>query len=118
MADLRSSEGRSGGLALVMTTLPDTASAERFVRELLEERAIACGNVVTEVASLYWWEGRIARESEVMVFLKTPLDGVNRLIQRAGEIHPYDVPELVELPVGRSSEAYNRWVTESTRIGA
>jgi len=104
-------------MALVLTTVPDREVGERLVERLLEERRVACGNILTGLLSLYRWEGAISREEEVMVLLKTRADGVGRLFERITELHPYEVPELVQIPVGQVSQAYCRWVFENTKEG-
>ena len=102
-------------MALVVTTLPDAGTAERLVRELLQQRLIACGNIVPGIRSLYWWEEKVAQEEEVLVVLKTETAAVDRLFRQVAELHPYAVPELVELPVAGVARAYSEWVMESTR---
>ena len=101
-----------------MTTLPDAPAAERLVRQLLEERLVACGNIVQGMISLYWWEGEIAKQAEVLVLLKTRSESVDQLFGRIAELHPYTTPELVQLPVSGASGEYGRWIMESTRIRA
>lgn len=102
-------------MALVVTTLPDAGAAERLVRDLLEQRLVACGNIVPGVRSLYRWEEKIEQEDEVLVVLKTETAGVDRLFREVAELHPYAVPELVQLPVSGVARAYSEWVMESTR---
>lgn len=107
---------RPAGLALVLTTVPDSSAGETLVGTLLDERLIACGNLVPGILSLYRWEGAIAREREVMIVMKVDPAGVDRLFERIAELHPYSVPELIELPVSGVSEAYRRWALESTKV--
>ncbi len=115
MADSEA-EGRNV-IAIVLTTLPDREAAEGMVRTLVEESAIACGNIVPGVQSIYRWDGEVVDESEVFVVMKTAAGSVERLFERVAELHPYSVPELVQLPVERVSGPYGRWVIESTRGG-
>ena len=118
MADERAAVDRSGGLALILTTAPDAGAAERIVRTLVEERLIACGNLLPDVLSLYRCEGRIARESEVLVLLKSSAGTIDALFDRLPQLHPYEVPELVEIPIATVSAGYRRWVIESTEVSA
>lgn len=111
-------ESDSDAVALVVTTLPEPSVADRLVRQLLDEQQIACGNIIPGVTSLYRWEGDIAREQEVLVLMKTRKSAVGRLFERITELHPYDVPELVEVEAEKVSAAYGQWVLDSTRIGA
>jgi len=101
-------------LALILTTLPDAAAAERLVRALVEERLAACGNLLPGVVSIFRWNAEVQREEEVLVLLKTPPALVERTFRRIAELHPYEVPELVSLSVDSVSNAYCRWVRHET----
>jgi periplasmic divalent cation tolerance protein len=105
-----------GGVTLVLTTFGDQESAGTVARRLLEERLVACANILPGVRSLYWWEDKIADENEVIVLLKSDRHAIDRLYGRIAELHPYSTPELVEIPLGAVDPAYERWVLESTRI--
>ena len=106
---------RAGGeLALVLSTLPGPAEAERLLERLVEERLIACGNIVPGVVSIFRWDAGVQREQEVLVLMKTPSSLVERLFRRISELHPYDVPELVSLSADTVSDAYCRWVRQET----
>lgn len=107
----------SEGVALVVTTLPDSEAASRIVRQLLDEGLIACGTLSQSVESIYRWEGRIVAENEIIVLLKTSTGAISPVQARLAELHPYEVPEIVEIPTGSVSASYGRWVAESTRIG-
>jgi periplasmic divalent cation tolerance protein len=102
------------GARVVLMTAPAADVAERIVRALVEERLAACGNIVPGMTSIYWWQGEIQHESEVFVMLKTTAPRLSALLQRAVELHPYDVPELLVLDVQRGYEPYLRWLEEST----
>jgi len=105
---------RGDAMTVILTTVPDAATGEHLVRKLLEERLVACGNIVPGVISLFRWEGAVSREQELLVVLKTRVESVAALFERVTELHPYEVPELVEIPVARVSDAYCRWVLDST----
>lgn len=108
----------SNDVALVMTTLNDVESAEQLVRTLVEETLVACGNVVPNVVSIYRWEGRVTREGEVLVFLKTAPARIADLLTRLVALHPYSVPEVMTFPVAGVFPPYARWVLESTGVSA
>jgi periplasmic divalent cation tolerance protein len=110
--------GSEASISVVLTTARDLAQAEALVRTLLEERLIACGNIVPGMLSLYRWKGEVASESEVLVVMKVDSRAVDRLFERIPGLHPYELPELVELPVAGVSAAYSRWVIESTEVSA
>ncbi len=94
----------------VLMTAPGVEAAETVVRGLLDERLIACGNVLPGAVSLYRWKGEVHRDDEAVVILKTLHRLVPRLLERAGELHPYDVPELLVQEVADGAPAYLEWV--------
>ena len=99
---------------IVLTTLPADADAVAFGRTLVEERLAACVNVLPAMDSVFRWEGQVERDSERQVILKTSRDRTSALWDRIRELHPYEVPEFVVLPILDGSDAYLRWVGEST----
>jgi periplasmic divalent cation tolerance protein len=107
---------RSGlpGLVVCLSTAPDAGAAERVARTLVEERLIACANLVPGVVSVYRWEGEVRREGEVLLVMKTRSASVAALRERLPEIHPYEVPELVVCEVVDGLPSYCAWVVEET----
>lgn len=102
------------GVVLVLTTLASEDDAERLVRSLVDERLIACGNVMPGITSIYRWQGAVEREAEVMVLMKTTGSRVDAALERASELHPYEVPELLTVMVDGGTAPYRRWVREET----
>ncbi len=102
---------------LVLTTAPDRDAASEIVRTLVGERHAACGNVAGSVTSIYWWEGAVQHADEVLVLLKTARPKTPVLLARARDIHPYDVPELIVLPVATGDRSYLEWVVRETSGG-
>jgi periplasmic divalent cation tolerance protein len=96
---------------VVLVTLPDQAAAEDLVGRLVAERVVACGNIVPGLTSIYWWQGAVERAQEVLVIFKTTTAGAAQLLRRVPELHPYDVPEVLVLPVEAGHEPYLDWVT-------
>lgn len=94
----------------VLTTTPDQEVAERIGGAVVEERLAACANVLPGVISIFRWGGEVRREKEVLVLLKTTVAGVEALCGRIVELHPYDVPEVLALPVRAGHEPYLDWV--------
>ena len=97
----------------VTTTLPDREAAHRLGRRLVEERLAACAQVVGPVSSVYWWQGEVESAGEWYCHLKTVASRVDELIARIRELHPYETPEIVALPVAEGDEAYLRWIADS-----
>jgi periplasmic divalent cation tolerance protein len=100
---------------IVMTTLPADADAATFAQALVEARLAACVNLLPEMESIYRWEGQVEQERERQLVIKTSRARIVALWERVRELHPYDVPELIVLPIVDGSDAYLRWVGESTR---
>jgi periplasmic divalent cation tolerance protein len=98
---------------IVLTTLPGDADAPRLARTLVEERLAACVNLLPLMESLFRWEGQVEQDSERQVIIKTSRDRVPALWERLRELHPYEVPEFLVLPVHDGSDAYLRWIAAS-----
>lgn len=96
---------------VVITTLGSEAEARTLVRSLVQDRLVACGTIVPAASSIYRWEGALMDESEVLVLLKTDESRWEALARAFRERHPYQVPELLALPVTRGSDAYLSWLT-------
>lgn len=101
-------------MQVVFTTCPDAGSARALSGTLVAERLVACGNIVPGLTSVYRWKGEIREDREVLLILKTRAERLDALTDRLSELHPYDVPELLALPVDRGAEPYLRWVVEET----
>ena len=97
-------------VVVALTTAPDAGTATAIADRLLEERLIACANVLPGATSMYRWDGEVRTESEVVVVLKSIAGVRDRLTRRVIELHPYDVPEVLFLDTSGGSEAYLDWV--------
>lgn len=97
---------------LVHTTCPDEAVAERITLALLEQRLAACVNRLPAVRSSYRWQGRIESAREFPLLIKTTRARYPALESAIRELHPYELPEIVALPVAAGLPAYLRWVVE------
>jgi periplasmic divalent cation tolerance protein len=111
---MSSTDQEDGDVAVVLTTAPDRATAERIVSQLVDERLVACGNLLEGMTSIYRWRGAVETTPELLVLLKTRRARVEDVFRRVGELHPYEVPELLVLPAAAVSSAYSRWVREET----
>lgn len=96
---------------------PDKPSAETIARALLEEKSVGCANIIPGMESMYWWEGKIETSSEYILILKTlkTPDAQERITKRVQELHPYDVPCVMTLPVLGINESYKKWLEESLK---
>jgi periplasmic divalent cation tolerance protein len=104
----------TGDYLLVLTTCPDAESARAIARALVGERLAACVNRIDGVASTYRWEGEVRDDGECLLLVKTSAAAYERLAARLTALHPYEVPEIVALPVARGSAGYLRWITAAT----
>lgn len=99
---------------VVLVTAPDMTTAERLGERLVEERLAACANIVSGIVSIYRWDDRVQRDEEVLIVLKTEQERVEALRERVVTLHPYDVPEVVVLPITGGHVPYLEWLTRST----
>jgi periplasmic divalent cation tolerance protein len=99
---------------LLLVTAPDRQTARRLARAALSARLIACANLVPGVESHYWWQGKLARDSEVLLVLKTTAPRVADLERLILAEHPYDTPEFLVLPLMAGSPHYLAWLAAST----
>lgn len=102
-------------ICLIYTTCPDENTAQVIAEILLSERLVACTNTFPVVSSSYWWQGRIESSKECVMILKTTTALKSQLETRFLELHPYEVPCFLELPVQSGSEGYLQWLKDSVR---
>jgi len=95
---------------IVFMTASNREEAVKIVRTLLEEKLIACANLMDPVSSFFWWQGKLAEEKEVLVIMKSHETLFKKLSERVTELHSYDVPEILELPIVNGSQAYLDWM--------
>ncbi len=105
----------SAEYVVVLTTLPVDADGQAFGRAIVEERLAACVNLLAPMESVYRWEGRVEYESERQIIVKTSRDRLAALWDRVRELHPYEVPEFIVLPIADGNEAYLRWIGEAVK---
>lgn len=98
---------------IVLTTWPDAEKARAAGRTLVEEKLVACANVLPGVESIYRWEGKIEEATEAMMIVKTTIGRYPQLETRITALHEYKVPEIVSLRVTDGLPAYLRWVEAS-----
>lgn len=100
---------------LAFCTCPDTDSAQQLADALVGERLAACVNILPGVRSTYRWEGAVERADEVLLIIKTTGERLPALAARLPQLHPYDIPELLALPVAAGLPAYLHWVAAESR---
>ena len=102
---------------LVLTNLPDRAAAERLADALIEKRVAACVNILAPCRSVYRWQGAVQRDEEHPMLIKTTEDRYAALEAAIRAGHPYELPEIIALPVERGLPAYLDWVAAETADG-
>ncbi len=100
---------------LVLCTFPDADTAASVTRTLVEEKVVACGNIIPGVRSIYSWEGKMEDTTEVLVLFKTASSAYARLEKRLLKLHSYDMPEILAFEVGGAAKAYAAWVADAVR---
>ena len=98
---------------VVLSTFPDEAKAAAVAHALVNEHLVACVNLVPAVRSIYRWQGAVSDEREVLAIMKTTADAVPALTQRILQLHPYETPEVIAVPVTDGNAAYLAWVAGS-----
>ena len=106
---------KNNDFLIVLSTCPDAASAESLGRALVGESLAACVNVVPGLRSIYRWNDTVQAEAEALMIIKTTVARFAALRERLVALHPYEVPEVVALPVADGHHAYLEWVSNATR---
>lgn len=98
----------------IWISCPTTETAEQIAEALVEQRLAACANIFGDVRSVYRWQGRVAREAEVLLVLKTRDTYFDDIAAKIGAMHPYETPAIVAVPILRANKAYEDWLVDST----
>jgi len=97
---------------LTITTCPDVETAERLGATLLERHLIACVNILPGAVSMYEWKGTVERDQECVLLMKTREDAFDTLRDTVLELHPYELPEVIAVPIQRGLAGYLCWIDE------
>ena len=103
---------------VVLTTCATTEEAERLARALVTERLAACVNVVPQIRSFYRWKGELETADEFLLIIKSSRDLFAELKTELEKLHPYEVPEVLALPIVAGAENYLTWLGHNLRGGA
>lgn len=99
---------------LVLCTAPDAETGARLARGLVQERLAACANLIPGLRSFYTWEGEVQDDAEVQLLVKTRRGRLDEIERWLSDNHPYDVPEIIALPITGGSNAYLDWLQNET----
>jgi periplasmic divalent cation tolerance protein len=100
---------------VVLITTSTKDEAKKIADGLLSKRLIACANILSKVSSLFWWQGRIDSAEEVLLILKTEECLLDEVIKTVKELHSYEIPEIIALPIIGGNEDYLQWINESIK---
>jgi periplasmic divalent cation tolerance protein len=103
-------------IVIVLTNLPDRAAAVQLAQELVTRRLAACVNVLAECTSIYRWKGGIENAAEVPVLIKTRAERYAEVEATIRSLHPYELPEIIAVPVRHGFDEYLQWVADETAI--
>jgi periplasmic divalent cation tolerance protein len=95
---------------LVLTTCPDTEVAERLAQALVQERLAACVNILPIAKSVYLWKGQVESAAEQLLIIKSMTDAYSSIQKRIRELHPYELPEVIAVPVTDGLPDYLAWI--------
>ena len=99
---------------IVFVTTPNTAESARIGERVVAEHLAACVNIIPAIESIYWWEGKVTRDGESLLMIKTTDERYTALERRIKELHSYTTPEVIALKIDRGSEDYLKWLRNST----
>jgi periplasmic divalent cation tolerance protein len=98
---------------LVFTTVGSKEEADKIARTLVEKRLAACVNIVPNIRSIYRWDNKVEESEEFLLIIKTFLTAVDRVCKTIKELHSYELPEVISLPIEGGSLAYLKWIDNS-----
>ncbi|MEW6113764.1 MAG: divalent-cation tolerance protein CutA [Thermodesulfobacteriota bacterium] len=104
-----------GSYIVCLVTIDDPAKAAEIARFLVEEKLVACVNIVPEIRSIYFWDGRVCDETERLMVMKTRTDLFPRVQDAVKKLHPYQLPEIIALPIVQGLPAYLAWIDDYTQ---
>ncbi len=100
---------------VIYITTGSVNEAKKIGRTLVEEKLIACSNIITPIHSIYSWQGKICNDKEVLMILKTRKKHFKQIVKRVEKLHSYDVPEIIAIPIIEGSSKYLSWINEETK---
>jgi len=101
---------------IVFCTMPDTASAEKLAAKIVEAKLAACVNLIPGLTSLYMWDNKLNKGTEVLLMIKTTTQAYAALEQHIHSGHPYELPEIISVPIDAGLPAYLQWITDNSTV--
>ncbi|ACI20978.1 MULTISPECIES: divalent-cation tolerance protein CutA [Thermodesulfovibrio] len=100
---------------VVLITAPNEDEAVKISKILVEEKLAACVNILKDIRSIYFWQGKIEDEQEVLMIVKTKSELFEELEKKVKSLHSYTVPEIIGIKIKKGSESYLNWISEVTK---
>ncbi|MFH1540586.1 MAG: divalent-cation tolerance protein CutA [Elusimicrobiota bacterium] len=101
--------------AVIFVTAANKKEAKKIAECVVNERLVACANIVKKIESIYWWQGKIEKSQEVLLIMKTHLRQAKKLIKKIKSLHSYTVPEIIFLPIIDGNRDYLKWIEKETK---
>lgn len=101
--------------SVLFITTANTEEAERIANMLLNQKRAACVNIVPKVSSRFWWQGKLDSAQESLLIVKTRTSLLNEIVTLVKEIHSYDVPEIIALPIVDGNQDYLDWIDKEVK---
>ena len=100
--------------SIIYSTIDDLKAARRIANTLVEEQLVACVNIIPNIESIYRWKGKIEYEQENLILAKTVDENIEKTVERLKTIHPYEVPDIIVLPITAGLEGYLTYIKNET----
>eukprot|EP00212_Chloropicon_laureae_P001979 CAMPEP_0197487988 /NCGR_PEP_ID=MMETSP1311-20131121/3007_1 /TAXON_ID=464262 /ORGANISM="Genus nov. species nov., Strain RCC856" /LENGTH=114 /DNA_ID=CAMNT_0043031883 /DNA_START=218 /DNA_END=562 /DNA_ORIENTATION=+ len=107
--------GAGGDYVAIYVTVPSKDVGAKIAKSLLEDKLCACVNIIPGVESYYWWEDKIESDSELLMMIKSRADLLASVTERVKQVHEYDVPEVIGVPIIGGNAKYLDWIRENTK---
>lgn len=101
-------------IIIILVTCASKTQAQKIARSLLTKKLVACANIISGVQSAFWWKGKINHKKETVVAIKTRKSNFKKIEREVKDLHSYEVPEIIALPIVYASRDYLNWVIDST----
>ena len=95
---------------VILITAKNVREANKIVTKLIERRLIACANIVKDIKSVFWWQGKVDKAHEVLLILKSKKSCCGKIVKTVKSLHSYDVPEIIALPIVAGNKDYVKWI--------